>query len=299
MESTNVNGNTYVLDFGSLLLPYYKINEKQIILLDSGLKDRHLRKLEEFITENNYQVIGILCTHGHVDHIGNVNFLKEKYQCSVALPEEEYFVICSLDQLELLYSPTPRDQVYSRYGHMIFKPDVIIKKEDTTINLCGVTFKVVHTPGHSIDHVCFITPDRVSYLGDALLSHQVMKEYKLPYSYNLLKDLSSKMSLYHIDASYHILAHKGVYSDIKDLITDNIYYYKNHSEFILKKLNIALSFEELFQVVIDDLSITVNSPNKYRVMERILKSYVSYLEETHKIKGIMENHLLKYQISTD
>ncbi len=295
MEENRVLGNTYTLDLGGQLLPYYKLNEKEIILLDAGLKDRHVNKLEDFLMKNNYVVKGILCTHGHVDHIGNVNYLKGKYECQVALPEEEYFVIRSLDQLELFFSPTPRDQVYSRYGHMIFRPDVIINKEDQEIKLCGATFKVIHTPGHSIDHVCYITPDNVSYLGDALLSDDMMRHSKLPYSYNLLKDLSSKMSLYHVEASYHILAHKGIYADIKNLITDNIYFYKNHAEYVLEKLVNPLSFEELFLVIMDDLSIAVSTPNKYRVMERILKSYIRYLEETQKIKGVMVDRLLKYQ----
>lgn len=295
MISTLIKGNTYVLDLGILLLPYYLLAENQIILLDAGLKERHFKKLDEFLQKNGYQVKGILCTHGHVDHIGNVNALKEKYHCLVALPEEEYFIIRSLEQLELFYRPTPKDQVYSRSGHLIFKPDLLIKKDDLEITFCDVTFQVVQTPGHSIGHVCFITPDRVSYLGDALLSPQMMKEAKLPYSYNLLRDLSSKMSLYHVEASYHILAHKGVYPDIKDLITDNIYFYRNHGEYVLGKLEKPLSFEELLQVIVKDLRITVNSAPKYQVIERILRGYIRYLEETQKITSQVVDHLLKYQ----
>lgn len=295
VKSTHIKGNTYVLDLGMMLLPYYKLDHQKIILLDAGLKERHLEKLERFLSENQYHVEGILCTHGHVDHIGNVNYFKEKYQCEVALPEEEYFVIGSLDQLELFFSPTPRDQVCSQYGHMIFKPDVLIKKNHEMITFCGVDFKVIHTPGHSIHHVGFITPDDVSYLGDALLSPEVMAQAKLPYSYNLLKDLTSKMSLYHVEASYHVLAHKGVYADIKDLITDNIYFYKNRGEYVLNHLETPLSFEQLFTTVMEDLSIQIKTSEKYRVLERILKGYVSYLEETHKIQGGIAEGTLKYQ----
>lgn len=294
MKNKHIKGNTYVLDLGMMLLPYYKLDDQKIILLDAGLKERHLEKLERFLTENQYHVEGILCTHGHVDHIGNVNYFKEKYQCQVALPEEEYFVIGSLEQLELFFSPTPRDQVYSQYGHIVFKPDVLIKENDVNINFCGVDFSVIHTPGHSIHHVGFITPDGVSYLGDALLSPEAMAQAKLPYSYNLLKDLTSKMRLYHVEASYHVLAHKGIYTDIKDLITDNIYFYKNRGDYVLNQLKTPLTFEELFTTIMGDLSIAVKTSEKYRVLERILKGYVGYLEETHKIQGIIVDGTLKY-----
>lgn len=295
MENKHIKGNTYVLDLGMMFLPYYKINDEEIIFLDTGLKHRHLEKLETFLTQHHYQVKGILCTHGHVDHIGNVNYFKEKYQCQVALPEEEYYVIGSLDRLELFFSPTPRDQVYSQYGHLIFKPDVFIQKSDTHLNFCGVLFRVIHTPGHSIDHVCFVTPDSVSYLGDALLSPEVMDRAKLPYSYNLLNDIKSKMSLYHVEASYHVLAHKGIYPYIKDLITDNIYFYKNHSDYVLKHLETPLSFEKLFSNIMKDLSISIKSTEKYRVLQRILRSYIGYLEQTHKIRGVIRNETLEYE----
>ncbi len=296
MENIHVKGNTYVLDLDILMIPYYKLNENQIVLLDSGLKDRHQEKLKEFLIQQNYKVKGILCTHNHVDHIGNVNFLKERDNCIVALPEEEALGIGSMEQLELFFSPIPRDQIFSKYGHMIFIPDVMIRKEDKELEFCGAVFKVIHTPGHSVDHVGFITPDGVSYLGDALLSHDVMNISKLPYTQNLLKDLISKMGLYHIEASYHVLAHKGVYADIKDLITDNIYYYKSHTDMILNHMKESLSFDELFIWVMDDLSIYINSSNKQQVMERILKGYVNYLEETNKIQRLMTGNVLKYRV---
>ncbi len=92
-----------------------------------------------------------------------------------------------------------------------------------------------------------------------------------------------------------MLAHKGVYPDIKDLITDTVYFYKKHAEYVLAQLKTPLSFEELFEVIMRDLAVSIRTTEKYRVMERILKGYVRYLEETHKIEAITLEYTLKYQ----
>ena len=41
MEIIQVKGNTYVLDLGLLYLPFYKISQTDLILLDTGLKKEH------------------------------------------------------------------------------------------------------------------------------------------------------------------------------------------------------------------------------------------------------------------
>ena len=294
MKPIHVLGNTYVLDLPILHIPYYKLDEERIILLDTGLKNEHRVLLETFLDEEHLQVAGILCTHAHIDHVGNAAYLKEKYQCPVAMPRKDADIVASLLNLKIFFSGFPMERTKEHFGHMLVKTDLFIEEGDETVTIAGVTFQVHHTPGHSPSHISITTPDQVTYLGDALISEEVMDSAKLPYAHVLTKDLASKIKLYQLRSAYYILAHKGIYPDIKDLITDNLYFYKNRAEEILSCIQEPLTFEEILARVTETMHIHLTSPNKYLAVHRMLRCYMDYLEDTGKLSLLMDNAALKY-----
>lgn len=294
MESRLIQGNTYVLDLGILDLPYYKINETDIILLDTGYMKDHREKLAEFFTANRLQVKGILCSHAHIDHVGNAQFFKEKYGAIVAMAQEEANIVHSTLGLKIFYSTYPLSKVEEHYGHMVVQTDLPISSQETSVTLCGVTFELLHTPGHSIGHMVITTPDKVSYLGDALISEDVMASAKMPYAYLLKEDLASKVSLYTLKSDWYVLAHKGVYPDIRDLITDNIYFYRQRAEEVLRLVTEKMTQEDILKAAAKTMGFRVGSINKYLVVERMLRSYLDYLVETGKLILTLDAGFLKY-----
>lgn len=77
MKINNIRGNTYLIDTGRTYIPFYKLNENEIILMDSGLANREGRNIDKILEENHFKVVGIICTHAHSDHVGNNAFLKK------------------------------------------------------------------------------------------------------------------------------------------------------------------------------------------------------------------------------
>lgn len=294
MKSIHVAGNTYVLDLPILHLPYYKINETDIILLDTGLKRNHEEVLLKFLESENLKVAGILCSHAHIDHVGNAAVLKERFGCPIAMPAIEASMVSSQLNLKIFYGNYPISRIRDHFGHMVVQADRIIEEHETDIIFQGVPFSILHTPGHSPGHITITTPDDVTYIGDALISEEVMKSSKLPYAHIMSKDLMSKMKLYHLRSNYYILAHKGIYTDIKDLITDNIYFYKNRAELILTIIEKPMTFEDILKYLSRSMRINISNPYKYIVVERMLRCYIEYLEETGKITLTMEDDFLKY-----
>ncbi len=43
--------------------------------------------------------------------------------------------------------------------------DHVIRPEENDTPVPGVRFRVLHTPGHAMDHVSYVTPDNVCYVG--------------------------------------------------------------------------------------------------------------------------------------
>lgn len=300
MEIKKVKGNTFCIDTGMTYIPFYKINDEEIIMLDSGWKKGEREGIDELLKRSNFKVVGIICSHAHIDHIGNNAYLKKKYNCIIAMSAYEALVCSSTVNLKVYYSSQTLSEVTEHFGHMVCETDIMILDNQDKICVCGVQFKILHTPGHSPAHICITTPDDVAYLGDVLISYEVMKGAKMPYAYILRADLESKIKLYELKCSRYVVAHKGMYNDITRLITDNINFYKNRAERVYAVIDGAMTMEDILKAVIKSFNIHVNSRYRYAVIERMLRSYVEYLNEMEIIELNMDNGFLKYsKISSD
>ncbi|MBU3192220.1 MBL fold metallo-hydrolase [Clostridium bowmanii] len=294
MEIKKIKGNTFCIDTGMLYIPFYKINQKEIIMLDSGWAKGEREGIDEILEKNNLVVVGIICTHAHVDHVGNNAYLKEKYNCIIAMPAYEALICSSTMNLKLYYNSQTLSEVTEHFGHMVCKTDIMIFDNQDIISVQGIEFKIIHTPGHSPAHVCIITPDDVAYLGDALISYEVMRGAKMPYAFILSEDLKSKLKLYDLNCSRYVVAHKGMYDDITKLITDNIDFYKNRAIRVYDVIDASMTRDDILNAVIKKFNIHVNSKYKYTMIERMLGSYVEYLNETGKLVLNMHEGFLKY-----
>jgi len=294
MQIKEIKGNTFCIDTGMTYIPFYKINDEEIIMLDSGWAKGEREGINELMEKNSFKVVGIICSHAHIDHIGNNAYLKKKYNCIIAMSAYEALVCSSTVNLKVYYSSQTLSDVTEHFGHMVCETDIMILDNQDTIYVCGIKFKILHTPGHSPAHICITTPDDVAYLGDALISYEVMRGAKMPYAYILREDLKSKLKLYDLRCSKYVVAHKGMYNDITELITDNINFYKNRATRVYAVIDGAMTMEDILKAVIKKFNIHVKSKYRYTVIERMLRSYVEYLNETGIIELNIDDGVLKY-----
>ncbi|GAA0181164.1 MBL fold metallo-hydrolase [Clostridium sediminicola] len=299
MEIIKVKGNTFCIDTGMTYIPFYKINNEEIIMLDSGWAEGERDGIDNILEKNNFKVVGVLCSHAHIDHIGNNTYFKNKYNCTIAMSAYEALICSSTVNLKVYYSSQTLSDVTEHFGHMVCETDIMILDNEDSIYVCGINFKILQTPGHSPAHICIITPDDVAYVGDALISYEVIKGAKMPYAYILKEDLKSKEKLYNLKCSKYIVAHKGMYNDITELIGDNIDFYKKRAEKMYDVINGTMTMEDIMKAIIKNWNINVKSIYKYATLQKMLKSYVEYLNETGMIELIMEEGFLKYTPSTD
>jgi hydroxyacylglutathione hydrolase len=294
MRIIEVKGNTFCINTGMSYIPFYKINNEEIIMLDSGWAEGEKKGIDELLEQNNFKVVAIICTHAHVDHVGNNAYLKGKYNCIIAMPAYEALICSSTVNLKMYYNNQTLSDVSEHFGHMVCVTDIMILNNQDSINVRGVKFNIIHTPGHSPAHICITTPDDVAYLADALISYEVMRGAKMPYAYILSEDLKSKSKLYDLKYSKYVVAHKGIYDDITKLITDNIDFYKDRAFKIATVIEGAMTMEDILKAVIKNFNINVKNRYRYTMIERMLKSYVEYLNETGILVLNMDKGFLKY-----
>src|SRR5688572_24031700 len=115
MKVKQVKDNTYCIDVGISYIPFYKLNENDIILIDSGEPgDRKL--LESVFEKYDLNLKGILCSHGHPDHIGNNKYFKEKYGCIIAMPMYEAQICSSPINLKAYYNNNTLTEIINNYS---------------------------------------------------------------------------------------------------------------------------------------------------------------------------------------
>ncbi|MBU3091725.1 MBL fold metallo-hydrolase [Clostridium sp. CF011] len=294
MEIKEIKGNTFCIDTGMTYIPFYKINHEEIIMLDSGWAQGERKGIDELLLKNNFKVVAIICSHAHIDHVGNNAYLKEKYNCIIAMPSYEALICSSTVNLKLYYSSQTLSDVLEHFGDMVCETDIMILDNQDSVTVCGVKFKIIHTPGHSPAHICITTPDDVAYLGDSLISYEVMRGAKMPYAYILSVDLLSKLKLYDLKYSKYVVAHKGIFDDITGLIADNISFYKDRALRIYNVIDGTMTMEDILKAVIISFNINVKSKYRYTTIVRMLRSYVEYLNETGMVVLNMDNGFLKY-----
>lgn len=294
MQIKEIKGNTFCIDTGMSYIPFYKINDEEIIMLDSGWAAGERKGIDELLEENNFKVAAIICSHAHVDHIGNNTYLKKKYNSIIAMPNYEALICSSTINLKLYYNIQTLSEVTEQFGHMVCETDIMILSNQPSVIVKDIEFKIIHTPGHSPAHICIITPDDVAYLGDALISYEVMRGAKMPYAYILSEDFKSKSKLYDLKCSNYVVAHKGIYNDITKLIGDNIDFYKDRASAIGTVIEGAMTMDDILKAVIEKFNIHVKNRYKYVILVRMLRSYVEYLNETGIIEQNIDDGFLKY-----
>lgn len=110
------------------------------LIIDPGMYgEKEENRVLDFLRDNHLTPAAILITHTHLDHI------------------------CGLDVIENAYPNTPK------YGYNYNHAE-----ENTPITLARLTFRIIYTPGHKEDSICFyFEEDGILFSGDTLFQESV------------------------------------------------------------------------------------------------------------------------------
>ena len=116
------------------------------VVIDPG---EEAPRLLAAIAELGVTVEAILLTHTHFDHVGAVAPVAKATGAPVWCPELERGVLADI----MSFVPWPGFGPFESY-----EADVLVKGGEQ-LELAGLTFDVVFTPGHSPGHVTYAVPD--------------------------------------------------------------------------------------------------------------------------------------------
>ncbi|MFN0021935.1 MAG: MBL fold metallo-hydrolase [Pirellulaceae bacterium] len=134
------------------------------LVVDPGLEPGRILTV---MRDSGLEPAAILCTHGHADHIAGNAALKMAFP---AVP----LIIGEGDAEKLVDPDLNLSSLFS--APLVSPPADRLVREGDTVEVAGMTFHVLDTPGHSSGHVVFLTKDQepwVVFGGDVLFQGSV------------------------------------------------------------------------------------------------------------------------------
>ena len=278
-----VKGSTWVAE-GVELVPFYKLDDRRCILLDSGLVSERDR-LEAALLGAGLTPVGILCSHAHVDHCGNNGYFQEKYNLPVALTAPEAGMCSGLLNLKCYFLTLPPSIVERESTCMIHTPDVIIPPVDGPFSFAGAEFRILQTPGHSAGHIAVITPDNVCYTADALLSRENLGA-KLPYNLSQTLANASREKLKGLGCDRYIMAHRGICGpeEVDGLVDANRELIARRTGEILDLVDRPMTASEIGQAACSLHKLFTSRPHRALRFERNVRFFIEHLVD----QGLLE-----------
>lgn len=144
--------------FGENAYFYIDPQTRQGFLIDPGAE---AEKLYTMILRNNLDIQAILLTHGHFDHTGAVQELRDRLNIPyyISPPGQQYLI-------------DPQLNLSAECGRYIVLPDAQFFNDGDFISVPKnpqFGLKVISTPGHTPDSVTFYSPNEsAAFVGDAI-----------------------------------------------------------------------------------------------------------------------------------
>ncbi|MBT8250508.1 MAG: MBL fold metallo-hydrolase [Acidimicrobiia bacterium] len=111
--------------------------------------------------------IAALVTHAHIDHLGGAGSLARATGVDVHLhPDDAFLAMAPEQQLSLLFGAHMPDLDVNPPAAYV---DLV---DGARLSLAGLDIDVVHTPGHTPGHCCFLI-DGVLFSGDQLFAGSI------------------------------------------------------------------------------------------------------------------------------
>ena len=283
MELRHVLGRTWVAEASTALLPIYRVTDTDIILIDTGYAKLDRAGLTALIEDRGFHLRGIICSHAHFDHSGNVRYLQQRCGAKAAAHIIEARISVNPDAYRANYVALTYGKSREFFLEECFVADTIIGQEDDFLDFCGVRFGILQLPGHSAGHIGVVTPDNVAYVGDCLIDQQQIDSAKLPTSMFIARDLQSKEFLRRTQYDAYILAHKSVVTDIAPLVDSNIAFIHRKAEELLNDLTDGMTFAQWISTFCQRENIRTKNELKFSIIERNFSNFVDWLTDEGRI----------------
>jgi glyoxylase-like metal-dependent hydrolase (beta-lactamase superfamily II) len=197
--SGNLNENCYVV---------YDTESLRAVIVDPGEDGK---KIIFELTKNKLRPEMIINTHGHYDHVFSNDEIRLKFNVPLAIHK------CDLKMLVDSFRFISKSHCFTG----VIKIPEIILESDQDIKLTFVTFKVMHTPGHTDGSICLLFDDFL-ITGDTVFAGTIGRTDFPGGDYKKILDSVSKIKK--LNQSLTIYPGHGIKTTLANELGNNPYF---------------------------------------------------------------------------
>lgn len=129
---------------------YLLQKDKQCIIIDPGDEGSFLL---EILQREQLQLVAIIATHGHFDHIMAVGEIQLSYDVPLYIHEKDLFLVKRLNETA---------QYFLGFDPVALPPKKVNFLVPGDLKIENFKLKIISTPGHTPGSVCLLTDNRQS-----------------------------------------------------------------------------------------------------------------------------------------
>ena len=288
-ELVQAGENTYYVNCPSIM-GLYRLDETNVCAIDTGNDADAGKKLLRHIQNNGWNLKMIFNTHSHADHIGGNALLQKRTGCkSYCVGLENVFIENTFLEPSFVFGATPFDAIQTKV--YMAKP---APSEELTDKVLPEGFEIQRLDGHSFAQIGIKTPDDVWFVGDALVSEEVLDKYHLTFLEDVDKYLESLDTLQHLKGKLFIPSHASAVEDIVPLAVKNIDKVHEVAELIYNMCIQPKTLGKLQKDIFDHYDRVITVP-QYVLTGSIIKSYLSYLRKKGRMDFVIEDNYVLWK----
>ena len=268
----------------------YVPDGKNAYLIDSGNDKDAGKKALRILTQNGWELKGILNTHSHADHIGGNRYLQNQTGCKVFCGGiEGSFTKNPVMEPTFLYGGFPGKDL--RHKFLMAQDSEVSGLDDPDF---PKEVKVIPLPGHSFDMVGYGMPDGTVFLADCISSPATLEKYAVSFLYDVEAYLATLDKVEKMEAPMFVPSHTDAASDISETIRINREKVYEIADVIVNICNEPKSFEQILQKVFQHYGLKMTF-EQHALVGSTVRSYLSWLKEKGKMEISFEEEMLLWR----
>lgn len=293
MRLINIKGNSFYIK-GGTNTGVYIFDDKSALIIDPGLPGARPRNIIRDLERDGIEVKWIINTHEHNDHYGAGYQFKDRYKDLINMSSKD-----SKPYIDnpILFSAYIMGGNTNEFLNTILTnknmETVSIDKtiEPGTIIINNEYIEIIDLKGHTLGSIGVLTKDKVFFIGDTLVSEELLSKFELLFLFDIQAYLKSLSILETIDFEYVVLGHGKKVLSRKEALE----LAKKHELCVTKYLNQLReltkepkNLESILKIILNENKLSYNY-KEYHFFKSTLVSMISHLTKLGELNYVLKD----------
>jgi glyoxylase-like metal-dependent hydrolase (beta-lactamase superfamily II) len=244
------------------------------VLIDSGGDKEAGRQIRQVLEARGSPLRLIVNTHSNADHIGGNAYLQKQTGCQVAATRlEAAFIADPVLEPSFLWGSLPFRELRGKF--LQAAPSAVGLLLSDSGPIPGTELEAVPLPGHYLQMIGVLTPDRVLFAADALFGEEVLAKHPVFFLYDVAGHLETLERLEGLAAEWVVPGHGRPVRAAGPLIAANRAALQRTGEAVAAACSAPRTFEEILAELCGRFAIELN-PSQYVLVGGTLRAYLAW-----------------------